>query len=211
MKKLIFLILFSLLISCSAKKNDANYNAKTNSNQSNLSEMESCIIDEFLDAELKKDKYKNYRKHEIFIIEEALKKMKPLSDYEFNMKYKDSWGKSIENWILDTIQIKDIKLKLKNEEVYHWKISDFKNKSVNFYKYEELRIIINTGAYTKIPKRLIIFLSKPLVLNKNNALISFDIGNGELGNSSITHFTVLMKKANDKWEEKEYFYDGVFH
>lgn len=172
---------------------------------------ENTIINEFLDVELKKDRYKNYNGYDFFIIEEALKKMKPLSDYEFNLKYKDSWGKSINNWILDTIQIKDLKIQLEKEEVYHWKVSDFKNIKVDFYKYEQLRTIINTGAYINLPKRLIIFLSRPLIINENNALISFDIGNGTLGNSAITHFTVLMTKENGKWNEKEYYQDGVFY
>lgn len=186
-------------------------NPKTNSTQNNLTETENNIVNDFFDAELKKDRYKNYKGYEIFIIEEAIKKSKPLSAYEFNLKYKQSWGKSIENWLLDTVQIKKIKFEIEKEEVYHWRASDFKSTKVNFYKYEELRTIINTGAYTKLPKRLIIFLSKPLIINESNALISFDIGNGELGNSAITHFTVLMEKANEKWEENEYFHDGVFY
>ena len=211
MKNLVILLFFLFILSCSAQKKDTMVKSETSSMETNLTEIESNIVNDFLDFELKKDRYKNYKGYEFFIIEEALKKMKPLSDYEFNLKYKDSWGKSIKNWILDTIQIKDLKLKLEKEEVYHWKTSDFKNTKVNFCKYEELRKIINSGAYTRLPKRLIIFLSKPLIIDKSNALISFDIGNGALGNSTITHFTVLMKRVNKVWTEKEFYNDGVFN
>ncbi|WP_293871101.1 hypothetical protein [Flavobacterium sp.] len=211
MKNLGIFLMFIFLFSCSAQKDNPKGNAEINSTKKNLTVIESDITNHFLKTELDKERYKNYNGYDIFIIEEALKKMKPLSDYEFNLKYKDSWGKSIKNWILDTIQVKDLKFKLEKEEVYHWKISDFKIKKVSLYKNEELMTIINTSAYTNLPKRLIIFLSKPLILNDNNALISFDIGNGELGNSAITHFTVLMEKVNNNWEEKEYFHDDVFY
>ena len=56
---------------------------------------------------------------------------------------------------------------------------------------------------------LIIFLSSPLLIDKNNALLSFEIGNGDLGFNSITHFTALMKKKNDKWEVQTSYWDGV--
>src|SRR5574343_465932 len=106
-------------------------------------------------------------------------------------------------------QIKKIKNQLKNEDVYHWKVSDFKNLKVKILKHEELRKTTNTGEY--LQNNLIIYLSKPLIIDKNNVLISFEIGDGGFGFYPITHFTVLMRKINNKWVENGYYEDGVFN
>jgi hypothetical protein len=214
MRKHIFILSLVLLFSCSAKKSNKFNSIPTAqiSKETKLTEMEVNIINDFIDVELKKERYLNYKDFEIVIIEDALKKMKPLSDYEFNLKYKDSWGEGITYWILDSVQVKKIKLELEKEEIYHWKVSDFKNIKVSLLKYEDLIKIIRTNAYgSTISKRLIIYLSKPLIIDENNVLISFEIGNGQLGFHSINHFTVLMRKVNDKWEQKDYYYDGVFN
>jgi hypothetical protein len=58
---------------------------------------------------------------------------------------------------------------------------------------------------------LIIYLSRPLIIDEKNAFISFEVGNGQLGFGSITHFTVLMRKVNNKWEQNDYYEDGVFN
>lgn len=202
-----------ILFSCSVQKNNKLNNTQKDliSIESKITETEGNIINDFLEVELEKDRYKNYKDAEIVVIEEVLKKTKPISVYEFNLKYKESWGKFINNWILDTLQIKKIKLDIENEELYYWKVSDFKNIKVSLLKYEELRTIINTGAYSNLPPRLIIYLSKPLIIDENNALVSFEIGDGQFGFASINHFTVLMKKVNNKWEQSDQFEDGVFN
>jgi hypothetical protein len=200
-----------ILYSCTAQKNSSQESTKKISSENNLTELENNIDNDFLNTELKKERYKSYKDFEIVVIEEALRKMKPISDYEFNLKYKKSWGKYINNWILDTVQINKLKSELEKEEVYHWKVSDFKNIKVSLLKDDELRTIINTGVYVNLPSRLLIYLSKPLIIDENNAFISFEIGNGQLGFASINHFTVLMKKVNNNWVIFEYFYDGVFN
>ena len=202
-----------ILFSCSVQKNNKLNNTQKDliSIESKITEPEGNIINDFLEVELEKDRYKNYKDAEIVVIEEVLKKTKPISVYEFNLKYKESWGKFINNWILDTLQIKKIKLDIENEELYYWKVSDFKNIKVSLLKYEELRTIINTGAYSNLPPRLIIYLSKPSIIDENNALVSFEIGDGQFGFASINHFTVLMKKVNNKWEQSDQFEDGVFN
>ena len=213
MKSFSYILVCILLFSCSIQKssNQNAVNTASISTDSNLTEIETNIANDFLDIELKKERYANYKDFEIVVIEEALKKMKPISDYEFNLKYKKSWGKFIDNWILDTVQIKKIKIELEKEEVYHWKVSDFKNIKVSLLKYEELKTIINTGVYINLPRKLIIYLSKPLIIDENNAFISFEIGNGQLGFATINHFTVLMRKVNNEWKENNFYYDGVFN
>jgi len=211
MKKYIFILSTVLLFSCSTTKQQKRIGITSIPTESTLTKVESDIVNEFLDIELNKELYKRYKDFDFFVIEEALKKSKPLSDYEFNYKYKNSWGSSITEWILDSLQIKKIKDEIENEEVYHWKESDFKSIKTTMLKYEKLREIIKKGTYgSNVTKRLIIYLSKPLIINENNAFISFEIGNGQLGFNSITHFTVLMRKINNKWVESGFYEDGAF-
>lgn len=217
MKNLLYLLFCTLLFSCSVQKNITPNNIKKNYTESNLTDIESNIINEFLNEELKKESYKNYKDFEIVVIEEALKKYKSIEAYQYS---HDEWISmdrinkigNIENrFFLDTLQSKKIKIELEKEEVYHWKVSDFKSIKVCLLKYEELRTIINTGTYISLPNRLIIYLSKPLIIDENNAFISFDVGNGRLGFAAINHFTVLMRRVNNKWIQSNYYEDGVFY
>jgi hypothetical protein len=205
MKSLISILFLIIFISCGIKKET---NVTVNKG---ITDLEKQIVNDFLDTELKKERYNNYKDYQIVVIEEALGKMKPLSTYEFNYIYKNSWGKFISEWQLDSLQIKRIKAGLKNEKIYFWKASDFNNFKVNILKYEELRNIINTGQYINLPKRKIIYLSTPLIIDNNNALLSFEIGNGDLGFNPITHFTVLMQKVNGIWIQKSFYEDGVYY
>lgn len=211
MKNSVILIILIFFYSCSAKKNDININSISNPTETCLPETEINIINDFLDTELKTDRYKNYKEYNYFVIKEALKRTKSIYAYQYT--YNEYYKYQIEkgHWILDSIQINKLKSDLESEKQYLWKTSDFKDIKVNILEFEELRTIINTGAYIDLPKRLIIFLSRPLIVNENYALISFDIGNGDSGNNNITHFTVLMKKDRLKWIAKYYFEDGVFY
>ena len=199
-------------MSCSIKKIENSKNVSTLKSEQNLTEIELNVVNDFIDVELKSDRYKKFKNYQYTIIEEALKKSTALYSYEYS--YKNYYVLENDNkkyWILDTLQVKKINEEIKNEEVFHWKMTDFKNTKVNLLKFEELRNIINTSAFITLPHRLIIFLSKPLIIDKNNALINFDIGNGDFGNYAITHFTALMRKVNNKWVENGYYEDGVFN
>lgn len=214
MKKIFLVTILILIFSCSLHK----YKGQKSNNDSNLSETEKAIINDFLDGELKKERYLSYKDFEIVIIKEALKKMKSLDTYfysldEWNTMNKIKKSDDIKNlYFLDTIQIKKIKLELEKEIVYNWKVSDFKNINVKLISDEDLRKIINTGSYSPgVTKNLIVFLSRPIIIDKDSVFISFDIGNGEFGNYAITHFTALMRKVNNKWVEKGYYEDGVFY
>lgn len=217
MNKKIYIFLSALLFSCSIQKDNNKIYPIETSTESSLSKVENDIVNDFLAAELKKDRYKNYKDFEITIIEEAIKKIKAVESYSYSYNERVAINKinkvsKMESiYFLDSLQIKKMELELKNEPVYHWKISDFTKIKVKLLKYEELRNIINSGSYINPPYRLIIHLSRPLIIDEDNALISFDIGNGQLGNNAINHFTALIKKVNNKWEQSGYYYDGVFH
>lgn len=207
MNKVFLIVIFVFFYSCSTTKN-----REVGSSSNTLPETEKMIINDFLEAELKKESYKKYTDFQIELIEEAIKKLKPISDYEFNYKYKNSWGANIKDWIIDSIKIKKLKSDLKNEKAYRWKESDLYNVKAKVLKTEELIKIINTGSYgVNETKNLIISLSRPLIIDANNALLSFDIGNGQLGNAAISHFSVLMRKINNQWIAVNYYEDGVFY
>lgn len=212
-----FAVLFCILLfSCSIQKNGTKniHPIIPVPIDSSLSQTESDIVNDFLATELKKDRYKNYKDFEIIIIDKALKKIKAIEAYLYSYNERQSINKSeeIKNiYFVDSLQIEKIKSELKKETISYWKISDFKKTKVNLLTNEELKNILNTVSYTNLPNRLIIHLSKPLIIDKNNALISFDIGNGKFGYSAINHSTILMKKVNNTWEQGGYYEDGVFY
>lgn len=208
MKNIIVVLLSSLLFSCSTKKTEIQNNGSVSERQP---ELEYKITNDFLAVELKRERYKPYKHFELVVIEEVVKKARSINAYEYSYTnfYKNE--KERDYWILDSMQIKKIQSAVASEKQLYWKKSDFKTINVTLLKYEELRTIINTGAYVNFPKRLLLFLSKPLIIDQNNAFISFDIGNGTSGNNAITHFTVLMEKQGTRWLAKGYFEDGVFY
>jgi len=183
-----------------------------------LSLTESSIVNEFLEAELKKERYKEYKGFETEVISESLSKRQSIKAYLYSLNEWQSIKKINKEaeavkkrFFLDEVQVKKLQTVIENEEVYHWKISDFKNTKVNLLPYDELRKTINNNSYSLSSKKLIIYISKPLIIDQDNAFISFEIGNGQLGFSSITHFTVLMKKVNNHWVDYDHYEDGVYN
>lgn len=210
MKKIILIAIITLLCSCSIHTQQG----QTHKNVDDLSKIERTIINTFLDAELSKERYIKFNNYRYIVIEEALKEMKSIDTYlysldEWNVMNKIKKSEDVKNmYFLDTLQINKIKNNLKNEDDYHWKVTDFKTIKVSLLKFEELRKNTNTGKY--LGNNLIIYLSRPLIIDNNNALVSFEIGKGDVGFYPITHFTVLMRKENNKWVINGYYEDGVY-
>lgn len=212
MKKLIIISIL-VVISCSTRKNE-----KTNQiNIPQLSEDEIIIVNNFLDAELATERYKYYRDLDIVLIEEAGNGIGNLLAYEYahkeflQMERFDKRGDKENRFFIDSLQTKKLKEKLKKVENYYWKISDISNRKVSLMKDETLRNIIKSGAYINLPEKLILYLTRPLIIDENNALISFNIGSSQSGFDSLNHYTALMKKVNNKWVLSAYYYDGVFY
>jgi len=217
MRTITFIIISLLIYQQSAGQSTRSKVSDSIPTEQNLTATENTLVNVFLEAELKKDRYKYYKEYELFIIEESVKKTKSIDAYLYSLTEWKSMNRiskisdSQNMYFLDSLQLQKINRALQKEQVYHWKVGDFNNLKVGLYKYEELRTIINTGAFVNLPKRLIIFLSKPLIINENNALISFNIGSGEIGNSIISHFTVLLRKENNEWNDSGYYEDGVYY
>jgi hypothetical protein len=216
MRNLMLLSLFFIL-SCSTRKND-NINQITQNISPQLTQEEINVTNDFLDAELAAERYKYYRKLGLVLIEDAGNGTRNLLVYEY--AYKD-WHSFGENgtlqdnerlgWILDTIRVKELKNKYLNVENYNWKISDIKNFNISTIKNKTLINIIKSGEYINLPEKLIIYLTKPLIVDKNNAFISLNIGSSRLGFTSMNHYTALLKKANDKWVISASYDDGVYY
>ena len=90
MKKSIYFLILLLSYSCSIQKSNTLNNKKTDqiSTESKLIETEGNIVNDFIDVELKKDRYKNYKDSEIVVIKEALKKYKSIEAYQYS---HDEW------------------------------------------------------------------------------------------------------------------------
>ncbi|WP_264512244.1 hypothetical protein [Flavobacterium sp. N1719] len=208
MRNIFFLILISNFFSCSTAKTSKEVEIST----AKLSETEKTIVNDFLISELKKDNYKRYADFQINVIAESIKQSKPISDYAFNYQHKKSWGVAVNEWVIDSVSLNKLKLQKQFDSVYLWKSTDFYCVDVKILKTEAFNQIIKKGAFgLNETKYLIVALSRPVIIDSSHALLSFDIGNGQLGNAAITHFTVLMKKVNEQWMTEHYFEDGIYY
>jgi hypothetical protein len=75
-------------------------------------------------------------------------------EYAYKDFHSDGYQSTAEinerlGWILDTIQIKDLKNKYIDKKQYHWKSSDIKNFKVKIMKKESFMNIIRSSEYIK--------------------------------------------------------------
>lgn len=178
--------------------------------ENSLSKNEKNIVNDFLDFELKKDKYKNYNNFKILLIKEAIGKTSSLTIYRYCYEERNLQIRSATNkdWIIDSLEIKNIQDTLENKN-YLWKTSDITN-----FKIDTIDVMtINKSTksykdYDKYKNKLVIYLSVPLIIKTNNALISYKCSNVVSGYRTIDMFTALLKKTKKgKWEIDSYYYD----
>ncbi len=210
----IFIFYFFILLSCSTKKNETVSKLQPNSIPPILYNEDINIINDFLDIELKTDRYEAYKNIEIILIKEAGNGIESLFVYDYAYKDWHSHGNNATiadndrlGWILDSLQIKDLKRIYNDKQDIEWRSSDIKNYKVTVMKNETLREIIKSGNNFILPEKLILYISKPLIIDNNNALISFSISNSRYGNV-INRYTVLMKAKNKKWVIGPKYWDG---
>lgn len=211
MKKALFIGIGFLILSCSVQtKNQPSEAIIPIVKESKITKTENDIITDFFGIELKKDRYKPYKDYPICIIKEDIGRLSSLKIYEYCYNDRDLPIKSSTNkdWILNEVQIKKIKDTYNNNERHDWEVSDFTTLNVSILESSELIKSIKESTYIKLPKRLIIYLSTPLIIDTNNAFISFDCGSSSSGFKTIERFTALMKKnKNGKWEIDSYYYN----
>lgn len=214
MKQIAYFILCILLFSCSVKKNEISSNESTGLIY-NLTVTERSIVNEFLESELASDRYKYYKDYPLVIVMESLPKKKAMESYLYTqrelleLKGLPSKKEDIEKFFfLDSFEIKKINSELENETIYHWKVSDFNNK-VGLVSDKKIIEMTNTGEYNNFPQRLIIYLSKPLMLSSKKAFISFSVS--IMPFNPISHFSVLMINENNKWVQSVTYFDGIYY
>lgn len=219
MKYTIFIILGLLLLSCSAKKNEKNKIAFLSEESEkvvleNLSNDETNIVNDFLDFELASERYKNKINNEIIVIEDAGNGIENLLAYEYAYRDFHSYGNkgtAEDNerlgWILDSLQIKELKNKYSDKKEYHWKSSDIKNFKLSIMKDDTLRNYLKKDRFLELSEKLVLFIKKPLMIDKENAFISIYSREGFVGHN-IDNYTALMKKTNGKWKIGASFWDG---
>lgn len=221
MKYTIFIILGLLLLSCSAKKNEKNKIAFVSDESEkvileNLSNDESNIINDFLDCELASERYTNKINNEIIVIEDAGNGIENLLAYEYSYRDFHSYGNKATaednerlGWILDSVQIKELKNKYSDKKDYHWKSSDIKNFKVSIMKGDTLRNYLKKDRFLELSEKLVLFINKPLMIDENKAFISIATRKGFLFGSAINNYTALMKKTNEKWKIGATYWDGI--
>lgn len=217
MKYLLITLITLTILSCESQKVLSENSAINATIENELTPTEKEIINEFLTIELAKDLYSKYKNLEIYVIEEALKKSHSVDAYLYSLGEWNSMNKIKKSedlnklYFLDSIQLNSIKKEIAVETPYLWKESDFNFIKTKMVKHEALRSMINARNKEMVPMKPILYLSRPLLINDSNALISFEMGNFQGVYNSTAHFTVLLRKINSKWVEYGYYEDGVFN
>lgn len=224
MKYSIYSFIIFYLFSCNTKKTPNNIltDYKVSKTISaikivdSLTIEESIIVNTLLRLQLESDRYNNTRKNEILLIKESINPLVALNAYDYAYKERKSSvssrllinPNSLDNedgWVIDSL-----KNKYNKDEVYNWKESDVKNYKISIMNSKTFINIIKSGSYINLPEKLVIYVSKPLIINKKYALIFFNSGNSQFGFNTIERFTVLMKKIEGKWVKDIYYYDGTY-
>lgn len=184
-KNVLFIIIVILSFSCSSSIRTKKI--------FELNKTEREVINVFMEHELASDTYKYRTNNTIVVIESAIPKKQVLNDYlSFIRNYKES--------LIDSLQAVKMKNEFEKEQQYYWCQHDFKIKNLQTQSRENFEKTIKTEKYFHLPKRIIFHLSVPIIINDNEALISFISGEGDLGYTLINSGTILITKNNkNQW------------
>ncbi len=215
MKNLICIVLIFNLCSCISKK-------QTNTNlekvqlteikkEVNLSKDEYDLVNDLLDAQFTSGRYKNEQYIDKVLIQDSGDYWWSLQGYEFCLKFKQECHLQKENTPIDSIQLKKLKIKLTQEKPYNWKTKDIKNYKVKLMTAYDFANSIKKAEYIGRPEKLILYISKPYILNENFGFVYFNSGASNTGFTNIERIYVSMKKENGKWVKNNYYQDGIVH
>lgn len=190
MKNTIKIILFLLpfiLISCSITRTEKN------------------IINSFVNETFKEKKYENYEQKKNILIKDAGDGKSGLILYEKIYNDTSQINYKYQYWFLNRDQINEAKKRRfkkhfwTNSDIYNYKfeIIDSKKNSENYKNQFYLNLADNF---------LIFSFSKPLIINKNEALIWF-LCTSKYGNSFERCVVLLKKDENNYWKIILKYYD----
>ena len=205
-----FLLILALIYGASSCGFSQNFNSLEGNGwivRDVITNDDKQIINDFLEVELQKRVYRPYFDR-IFVIKEELGILSPLKYYEISYQWKDYPIKlsSNKDWILDSLQIENLKNQHRDKSFYHWKFSDFTSFDAIVVERALLDGITNKGAKSIFDKGVIIRLSAPLRIDDNHAFISFISIFNEAGFWPIENCAVLLKKRDGKWVEDSVYY-----
>nr|WP_315225043.1 hypothetical protein [uncultured Flavobacterium sp.] len=176
--------------------------------------IENEVINDFIKEQA------NLRNYYRIVVKEAPSRILPLEDYEKayqdrNIHLEDRIriipnGRRPYIWPIDTLEIKNLKEKYKNDTItYHWKKKDFNRK--NFAGKDFMILKINERLpyipeFSKYNLGYGLLISKPIVSNNKYALFyysSYTIG----GNTGESPKVILMENTDGKWKTIKTYYD----
>ena len=196
MKNYIYCFFSLLLISCASRS------------------IENQVINDFIEEQA------NLRNYYNIVVEEAPLRLLPLEYYEKayqdrNIRLGDMIrimpnGYPPYIWPIDTLEIKTLKEKYKNDTIsYHWKKKDFVKKNFAGKDFMILKInerLPNTPEFRNYVGGNGLIISIPIVSNNKYALFyySFYAMGGHTGESPKA---ILMENADGKWKTIKTYYD----
>ena len=171
------------------------------------------IVYDFLQTELKQERYKNYpiSSYDWCLVGDT---GYLIGDYEAEYKQIKMASKNFVRdsyFPIDSISIERIKKKNESLNFAPWEVNDFPNYNFKIIKQELIRDNIKSGVYTDIRPMLVISISVPLFINKNLFIIGFTSQDTKLGSEMIRYFSALMVRKNGKWEKKYEYFNGVYY
>lgn len=186
------LILFLCLIFCSCA----------------TSKIETNIANDFIQEQLLSPRYLSHKNAGIILVKEAGNGINSLNCYEKEYQNKNRLDSRSNIWILDSLGINNLKRTYKNVRGYYWKESDFRNLKFAIMDSETNRQNFKKMYYVDSTEKLILYISKPLIIKNNYAFIAFH--SFDYLGSTIEMFTVLMKKVDKKWQAETFCYDNSY-
>jgi hypothetical protein len=75
-------------------------------------------------------------------------------------------------------------------------------------KKEKFRNIITSTEYLNLPEKIVLYITKPILIDNSLGLITLRSGSTLLGFRTINNYTALMNKINGKWQIRASYWDG---
>ena len=170
--------------------------------------VENRIVSDIISEQLASERYTHFKMLDIYLVETADNGYEALATYEYSHNYSQGINDSI--WPYNSMQIKKLRDTLKNKKINPWTRSDIKNLKYSLTTWDTVVDNIRSEQYLNSPNTLIIRVSRPLLIDSRNALISFHSGTTEMGFNTVDRFTVLITKNGERWVRQHYYYDGIY-
>lgn len=192
MNNITILLASFLLLSCSARKT------------------EKQILNDFIEVQLQSTKYENIKNLDVILIKESGILLGPVYTYESNFKNRKYFTNKLNQWIIDSVEITNLKKRYAGAIGDPWNEDDIKNLEYSVITSKQDRDNRRTNYYVHSPEKILLSISKPIPIKNGYALLSFHSQLSNLGFGTIERFTVLMKKVNGKWIKSGYYFDQIY-